>query len=93
MHGRRREARFLMSPPESGAVQTPQNVTVERIAEKDIWVLSLSPVTRDDALILEMPESGNTTEMKVRVAENRPVVEDDRLQQGVQLDVENDGEG
>jgi len=89
MQGRRRETRFLMSPPWSGALHTLEDVVVERVAEKDIWVLSSTPANRDESLVLELPENGNTAEIKVRVAESRPVVVGERLQHRVRLHLEN----
>ena len=85
MPGRRRETRFLMSPPWSGSLQTLQDVVVERVAKSDIWVLSSAPASRDEGMTLEMPRDGGTVEMKVRVTESRPVVVDDRVQHRVRL--------
>jgi hypothetical protein len=92
MQGRRRETRFLMSPPWVGALQTLEDVVVERIAEKDIWVLSASPANREDALIFEMPDN-TEARVNVRVAESRPVVVDDRLRHRVRLHVEGESHG
>jgi len=89
MQGRRRETRFLMSPPWSGALHTLEDVVVERVAEKDIWVLSSTPANRDESLVLELPENGTMAEIKVRVAESRPVVVGERLQHRVRLQLEN----
>jgi hypothetical protein len=88
MQGRRRETRFLMSPPWSGELQTLEDVVIERVAGQEIWVLSNIPANRDESLLLEMPDNGNTAEVKVRVAESRPVVVDERLQHRVRLQVE-----
>jgi hypothetical protein len=85
MPGRRRETRFLMSPPWSGSLQTLQDVVVERVAKSDIWVLSSAPASRDEGMTLELPRPGGTVEMKVRVAESKPVVIDERVQHRVRL--------
>jgi hypothetical protein len=87
MPGRRRETRFAMSPPWSGSLQTLEDVVVERAAKSDIWVLSSAPASRDDGMILELPREEGTAGVKVRVAESRPVVVDDRLQHRVRLHV------
>jgi hypothetical protein len=89
MQGRRRETRFLMSPPWAGALHTLEDVIVERIAESDIWVLSSTPANRDDGLIFEMSNNGYASGVKVRVTESRPVVVDDRLQHRLRLQVIN----
>ena len=86
MPGRRREPRFLMSPPVSGALHTLEDVVIERVAKADIWVLSTSPASRDEGMMLELPQTG-TAGVKVRVAESRPVVVDDRVQHRVRLHV------
>lgn len=85
MPGRRREPRFLMSPQWSGSLQTLQDVVVERVAKFDIWVLSSAPASRDEGMTLELPRPGGTVEMKVRVAESRPVIVDERVQHRVRL--------
>ncbi len=79
-----------MSPPWAGALHTLEDVVVERIADSDIWVLSPSPLNRDDGLIIEMSNNGLTSGVAVRVAESRPVVVDDRLRHRLRLHVVND---
>jgi hypothetical protein len=88
MPGRRRETRFLMSPPWAGALHTLEDVVVERISERDIWVLSPSPLNQDDGLIFEMSTGGNIS-VAVRVAESGPVIVDDRLHHRLRLHVVN----
>ena len=79
-----------MSPPWVGALHTLEDVVVERISEGDIWVLSPSPLNRDDGLIFETSNDGAKNGVPVRVAESRPVVVDDQLKHRLRLHVLNE---
>jgi hypothetical protein len=87
MPGRRKDSRYLMSPPWSGAIHTFEDVIVERIGEGAIWVLSGSPANKEDELVFEMPNNGHSHGVAVRVVESRPVVIDERLQHRIRLQV------
>jgi hypothetical protein len=78
-----------MSPAWAGSLQTLEDVVVERVAERDIWVLSPSPAHRDEGLVFEMPAEGTAAHVAVRVAESRPVVVNDQLRHRLRLHVVN----
>ena len=91
MAGRRRETRYVMSTPWTGALNILDDVVVERIATSDIWVLSASPQTQKEQLRFQMAATGATVDLRVSVVESRPVVVDERVQHRVRLHIEKAG--
>ena len=85
MHGRRRETRFLPSSPWNAALQTVEDVVLEKADSGDVWVLGETPARRGDALILEVATGG--LRMDVRVLESEPVLIDGGVRHRLRLRV------
>ena len=83
MHGRRRETRFLPSPPWNAALQTVEDVGLERAENGDVWVLGETPARRGDTLILEVATGG--LRMDVQVLESEPVRVDGAVRHRLRL--------
>jgi hypothetical protein len=71
MAGRRRENRFLPSTPWSAALQTVEDVMLERSDERDLWVLGETPARRG-IHILEVATGG--LRLDVQVLHSEPVL-------------------
>lgn len=85
MHGRRRETRFLPSSPWNAALQTVEDVVLEKSDSGDVWVLGETPARRGDSLILEVATGG--LRMDVRVLESEPVLVDGGVRHRLKLRV------
>jgi hypothetical protein len=83
MHGRRRETRFLPSSPWNAALQTVEDVVLERTESGDVWVTGDTPARRGDALILEVATGG--LRLDVRVLESEPVLVDGGVRHRLRL--------
>jgi hypothetical protein len=85
MHGRRRETRFLPSAPWNAALQTTEDVSLEKTESGDVWVVSDAAARRGDAYVLEVATGG--LRMDVRVLESEPVLVDGVVRHRVRLRV------
>jgi hypothetical protein len=76
MRGRRRDERFTLSDPWEGALRVPTDVVIERYGEKEVWVVSTAPASRDEVLMLDAAGSEPPVIMNVRVTSSVPVLID-----------------
>ena len=83
MNGRRREIRFLPSAPWAAALQTVEDVVLERAENGGIWVLGSTPARRGDDLTLEVATGG--LRLDVRVVHSEPVVVEGSVRHRLQL--------
>jgi hypothetical protein len=87
MTGRRRHVRYLLAEPVEGSFRVREEVAIESRNERQIVVLSSTPSRPDDTLTLELPGVG-PGQVRVRVAESKPVVAPDgSLRHRLLLDV------
>jgi hypothetical protein len=86
MTSRRRQSRFLVTPPWTGALQTLEDVAFDRVAAADVWVITSAPARAGESLVLEVAGPGGIViGTRVRASESAPIVVDDRLHQRVRL--------
>ena len=85
MSGRRRETRYLPSTPWAAALQTVEDVVLERSDSGEIWVLGETPGRRGDDLILEVATGG--LRLDVNVADSEPVLVDGGVRHRLRLKV------
>ena len=84
MYGRRREARFRLSPAWEAAVVTLHDVIPERANGDEVWVLGQAPVPQGTELTLEVAGGGR---FDVRVLESELVIVDGAMRHRLRLRV------
>ena len=85
MNGRRHETRFLPSTPWNAALQTTEDVMLERAENGDIWVISGTPGRQGDDLTLEVATGG--LRLNVRILHSEPIVIDGSTRHRLRLHV------
>lgn len=89
MNGRRRDTRFLPSAPWNAALQTIEDVVLEKADDGGIWVLGGTPARRGDDLTLEVATGG--LRLDVRVVHSEPVVIEGSVRHRLHLHILNSG--
>ena len=87
MRGRRRDPRYLASPQWEGALQTLEDVVTERVDDREIWVLSMTPAGRTEAFTLEIATNEGAVSVKVRVTKCDPVLVGGELRHRLRLSI------
>ena len=87
MLGRRRHRRFFLALPWSGSLHVNQEVPVERREDDQIWLLSATPIRRDEIVDLDLSDQYGTERLKLRVAESQPVLVDEGVRHRLRLTV------
>jgi hypothetical protein len=85
MHGRRRETRFLPSAPWNAALQTVEDVALERTEGGDVCVVCDIPARRGDVFVLEVATGG--LRIDVRVDDSEPALVDGIVRHRLRLRV------
>ncbi len=84
MHGRRREARFRLSPAWEGSVATLHDVVAQRLDGDEVCVLGQAPVAQGTELTLEV---AGGIRFDVRVLETELVLVDGTARHRLRLRV------
>ena len=88
MSGRRSHARFAVNPPAEGVIRVPRDVQIQTTAGSDLVVISSVPGVVDEHLNLELFNNGSCSNLRVQVAESRPIVVDGLVRHRLRLRVE-----
>jgi hypothetical protein len=85
MPGRRRDQRFTLSVPWEGALRVLNDVVIERLDEREVWVLSSAPALRDEVLTLDTTCAEAPVTLNVRVTNSVPMVVDGVVRHRIRL--------
>ena len=92
MSGRRGHQRLSIGSPASGTVRVLRDVTVERMDDQELVVISQTPAATDEGMSLELFSGRGGVALQVRVLDSQPVVIDRSIRHRLRVAVEAVGE-
>ena len=92
MSGRRGHQRLSIGTSSSGTVRVLRDVTVERMNDEELVVISQAPAATGEGMSLELFSRRGCVALTVRVVDSRPVVIDKSIRHRLRVAVETVGE-
>jgi hypothetical protein len=87
MPGRRRDSRFRLSRPFDGSFLSFQEVDIERRTEREVFVLSDTPVRSGERLRLDVVGPGPRSTVHVQLADTTPIIVGGSLRYRLRLEI------
>lgn len=87
MPARRRDSRYRLSRPFDGAFLSFQEVDVERRNEREVFVVSDTPVRSGQRLRLDLFGPGPRSTVHVRLVETTPIIVGESLRYRLRLEI------
>jgi hypothetical protein len=91
VHGRRRESRFIASPPWPAALLIVEDVMLERFVDESAWVVAKAPPQVGEDLTLDV--LAGAVQLDVTVVASEPLIVNGRVEHRLHLRISSEPVG